>query len=1288
MRARSESPFMLLPASPPIRFEQGLSGRDESTLFQAVDDVEDLEQVAVGGAVGRILPHVLEEQDAVLVDDENAGDVLVHLAPAPLGPEEVEPLRKRPVGVDEDGERIQDLALLQAEVAGEELAVALHPAPARFVELGRVGGELDVVDLLELFGQGLEPGLDRRPVVGEDEEDLDVVLLADPLRLLEVGQLGVAVIADRAPVVGGRVAAREDDHHVLAPELRKRDLAALEGREGKVRHGLFDDGRPGLRGLGLGRGLGLRGLGGGLRAGQGQEQSRGRDDRSGGFQSGHADASLRRMPSIKDDRAEKGKAAAGADISVPEIPKSSMIEGMKNHARHRLAAFSAFLATALGLALLVLPAQVRPQQTPAAVQPDKYPLDAKIPVDSKITVGELANGLRYYIRENREPKDRAELRLVVDAGSVLEDEDQRGLAHMVEHMAFNGSKHFARQKLVDFMESIGMHFGPDLNAYTGFDETVYMLKIPTDSPEIIRTALLILEDWAHNLTFDEKAIEKERGVITEEWRLGQGAEARMRDKQFPVLFRGSRYAERQPIGKKEIIETFKPETLKRFYRTWYRPDLMAVIAVGDFDRARMEELVKKQLSGIPRDPGAPPRPVYPVPDHDGTLFAIATDKEASRSTVAVYHLLPLRDQSTVGAYRQRTVEILFNAMLNNRLDEIAQKPDPPFIGAGASEQRFVASKEVFALSALVPEGGIARGLRALYTEGERVARFGFTETEFERQKKDIMRFYDRALAQKDAEDSGEFADEFTRAFLEGEPVPGIEYEQKLQSYFMPGITLAEVNRLAGEWMTERNRVVMVNAPDKPGVKVPDAAELQAALDGVKHEEIAPYVDTVSQAPLMAQLPEPGEVVSTRTVEAAGITEWKLANGVRVVLKPTNFKEDEILLRATSPGGISLATDENLVPANTADDVVSSGGVDGFSAVELQKKLAGKAVSLTPTIGELEEGFTGSASPQDEEILFQMIYLMFTEPRPDPAVFESIKAQLKAVLENRAKNPEVVFSDTVRRTMQRDQPRFRPMTVDDIGRMDLAKSLAFYKDRFADASDFTFIFVGNLDLEKIRPLACRYLGSLPSLNRKETWKDWRVPPPDGVVKRKVVKGLEPKSLEAIVFSGGFCDSAANRLALRAAAQVLETRLRKTLREKLGETYEVSVEPYASEIPRQEYRLMIDLGADPRRIDGMTKVIFGEVKKLKDKGPTDRELADVRTAEARDYETNVRENGWWLDELAERYRLGQDPAEALKFPETLAGLSKKEVQDAARIYLNTKRYVQVTLYPEKTATAPSR
>ncbi len=372
---------------------------------------------------------------------------------------------------------------------------------------------------------------------------------------------------------------------------------------------------------------------------------------------------------------------------------------------------------------------------------------------------------------------------------------------------------------------------------------------------------------------------------------------------------------------------------------------------------------------------------------------------------------------------------------------------------------------------------------------------------------------------------------------------------------------------------------------------------------------------------------------------------------------------------------------NLVPANTADQVVPAGGLGVFSAVDLEKKLAGKAVSIRPSIDELEEGLSASASPKDAEILFQLVYMTFTEPRPDPVVFDVLKSQLKTYLENRTKSPETVFTDTLRTTLQRDQPRFRPMTVEEIPLLNLEKSLAFYRDRFADASDFTFVLVGNLDLAAIEPLVKRYLASLPSLNRKETWKDWRVSPPEGVVKRTVEKGVEPKSMTAIVFSGPFKDDPGSRINIRAAGQILESRLRKLLREKLSGTYDVGVRPSYGRVPREEFRVSIDLGTDPDRMDEMTEAIFSEIKKMQKKGPTAPEVDEIRLAESRSYETDSRQNGWWLQELSESYWLGEDPAAIVKFTDSLKLLTRDSVKAAARTYFNTKRYVQVTLYPEK-------
>jgi len=914
-------------------------------------------------------------------------------------------------------------------------------------------------------------------------------------------------------------------------------------------------------------------------------------------------------------------------------------------------------------------------------QASEISLDQKPPIDPLITVGELQNGLRYYIRENGQPENRAELRLVVNVGSVQEDEDQLGLAHFVEHMAFNGTEHFAKQELVEFMESIGMRFGPGLNAWTGFDDTTYMLRIPTDSPDVIKTAFQILEDWSHALSFEPEEIDKERGVIIEEWRLGQGAATRMRDKQFPILFKGSLYAERLPIGKKDILENFKYETLKRFYKDWYRPDLMAIIAVGDFDKLEVEALIKKHFSGLVNPPNPRPRLLAEVPDHEETLSAIATDKEQSMTTVAVYHKFPLRDTETVGALRQSIVENMYNGMLNQRFSEMAQKPDSPFLAAFSGRGLFVKSKEVYSLTAVVDEKKIKDGLEALFVESERVSRFGFTQSELDRQKINILRSLERAVAERDKSQSATYASEFIRNFLQGEPIPGIEYESKLYTRFVPEITLEDINRLGKEWITDHNRVILVNAPEKEDLQVPTEAELLDVLVSVADIEIKPYEDTVTDEPLLAEIPQPGQIVSTKTLDEIEITEWELSNGIRVVLKPTDFKDDEILFRALSPGGASLAEDEDYIPASSAADIISMGGLRNFSDIELQKMLTGKVVRVSPLISEFEEGLSGSASPKDLETMFQLIYLTFTAPRADADIFKAMTNQMKTILKNRDADPMTAFQDTLQSTLSQNHIRMRPITVETLEELDLEKSYAFYKDRFADAGDFTFIFIGNIDLETMKPLVESYLGALPTVDRVESWKDTGIDPPKGVIKKSVHKGIDPKSQTSIVFTGPFQYDSTHRTAIRAMAMVLQTRLREVLREDLGGTYSVGVRPSHDKIPDEEYSISISFGSDPKRVEELTKVIFQEIGKLKTDVSED-EVNDAREAIFRSTETGLKQNRWLLTELAFKYRLGEDPSKLLLlWEEPLKLLSPEVIQEAAQQYFNMENYVLVSLFPAK-------
>jgi zinc protease len=847
-------------------------------------------------------------------------------------------------------------------------------------------------------------------------------------------------------------------------------------------------------------------------------------------------------------------------------------------------------------------------------------------------------------------------------------------------MAFNGTKHFPKQDVVSFMQSIGMQFGAHVNAYTSFDETVYMLQVPTDKREVLDKAFLILEDWAHAVTFDPAEVDKERGVVVEEWRLGRGAGTRMMDKQLPVLLNGSRYAQRIPIGKKDILDTFKPERLKKFYADWYRPDLMAVVAVGDFDKAAIETMIKSHFGPIPKPATPTPRPTFSVPDHPGTLYTNATDKEAPSASVSVYSLLPTRDPTTVGAYRRQIVENIFASMLSARFQEIAQKPDAPFLGAGTGRGLFVRSREATTLSAMVKENEIDRGLQAMYTEAERVARFGFTETEFEREKKNTLRSLEQAVLEKDKQESSSYAAEYIRNFLQKEPIPGIVYENELYQRFVPQVTLAEINSLAKEWSPDGNRVVVVSAPEKPGLKIPDQARLAEVMKA-STEDLKPYVDAVATTPLLATPPAPGTIAKTTTKPEFGITEWQLSNGVRVVLKPTDFKQDEIMFRAYSFGGTSLASDADYVPATTASQVVYYGGLGSFGMIELQKQLAGKVAGVTPYIGSIDEGLSGGGSAKDAETLFQLIYLTFTQPRADPQMFGVITSQMKAMLANQQAQPETVFGETLQTTLYQNHLRARPLTPAIVDEMNLDKSMAFYKDRFADASDFTFVFVGSFEPETIKPLVEQYLGGLPSTNRKETWKDVNMRTAKGVVEKVVKKGVEPKSQTSIVFTGPFVHDQAHRVEIRAMASVLENRLRDVLREELGGTYSVSVGASYSKIPVQDYSVEIDFGANPTRVDELVKTVFKEIEAMKTTGPTDKQVADVKETMLRDFETSMKQNGYLLTNILARYENAEDLKDLYAIPDYYKALTPAAMQAAAKKYLDVNNYVKVTLLPEK-------
>lgn len=910
------------------------------------------------------------------------------------------------------------------------------------------------------------------------------------------------------------------------------------------------------------------------------------------------------------------------------------------------------------------------------------PGDSLLPLDPAVKVGRLPNGIRYYIRVNRRPEKRAELRLVVNAGSTQEDADQRGLAHFVEHMAFNGTTRFKKQELVDYIESIGMRFGADLNAYTSFDETVYQLLVPTDSAHILSRGFDILEDWARGVTLDTTEIRKERGVVKEEWRLGRGAGQRMFDQQLPVLFQGSLYAERLPIGTPECIDRCPPPAVRRFYADWYRPDLMAVVAVGDFDAGRIEALIRERFSVIPPATGPRVRTQATIPPRREPAVSIATDPEATSTSVSVYVQTPIGARGTVSAWREEMVEGIASGILNERLYELTQKPNPPFIGAGAGRTELVRSAEAFSFGAGVPDSGVRRGLEAVLTELERAGRHGFTQAELDRTRADYLRSLEQAYAERDKSESGGFAGQYVDHFLSGRAVPGISHDFSRAKIVLPSITVPDLNAVAKGWLSAGAPVILVNAPEKNKALIPTPAELLGLFAAVKRSPIAAYVETVSAEALVSATLEPVAITATRRDTALGTTEWTLANGVRVVLKPTDFKADELLFQAMSPGGLSLVPDSLRVSAQFAGQVVSRSGIGSFPAVELQKKLAGKAASVSPFIGSYEQGLSGSASPKDAETMFQLAYLYFTAPRLDTTAVDAFLGNAKASLANRSASPAVAFQDTLTVTLAQHHPWARPLSVAMVNEIRPSASLEYYRARFANAAGFTFFLVGSFDLDSIRPLVQRYLGNLPTRGGIDRASDRGISRPTGVVERTVRKGIEAKAQTALVFSGPAEATREQRFALNALGEILDIRLREELREELGATYGVNVSASATRIPKPEYTVYISYGSAPDQTDALVREIFAQIDTLKASGPRATDLAKYKETSIRSRETDLRQNGWWLSLLTGARREGEDPATRFALEPQLARLTPEVIRDAARTYLNTGRYVRVTLLPEGT------
>ncbi len=905
----------------------------------------------------------------------------------------------------------------------------------------------------------------------------------------------------------------------------------------------------------------------------------------------------------------------------------------------------------------------------------------KIPVDPDVRVGKLENGLTYFIRKNEKPADKIEFRLVVNAGSILEDEDQRGLAHFVEHMAFNGTKNFAKNDLVDYLQSIGVEFGADLNAYTSFDETVYMLPIPTGDPEVIKTGLQVLEDWAHNITFAEDEIDKERGVVIEEWRLGRGANQRMRDQWFPVMFKNSLYADRLPIGKKEIIENASYETIKKFYKDWYRPELMSIIAVGDVDLDGMEKMIQDQFNKIPKTKSGRERKEIKVPNHEETYVTVVTDKEAPFTQIQLVNKLESEPTSNLGELRRDMVYQLYNGMLSQRLNELRQSEDPPFVFGGSGYGSMVRSKSNYSSFAMVGEKNVEKGLTALLVENERVKQHGFTQKELDRYKTELLNRYEKGYKEADKSESRSYAAEYVRSFLTNEPIPGRAFEFKFASKMLPGISLEEVNSLASKWVKNSNRVVVITGPEKEGVALPNEGDILNLLSSATKQEIKPYVDDLEAAVLMENKPAPGKVVATEKNEELGLTTLTLGNGIQVVLKPTDFKNDEILMSGYSLGGHSIYSDDDYLSASYASQIISQSGVKSFSPTDLQKLFAGKTVRVSPYVGQLREGFSGNASPKDVETMFQMIYLYFTDPKKDESAFKSFKTRNSMIFQNIMSNPQFYFQDQISRIMSQNHPRGGGFPApEDMEKIDFNRAYEIYKDRFADASDFKFFLVGNFKVDEITPLITTYLGSLPSTGRKETWKDLGIRPPKGKVDEVVKKGTDPQSLVSITFTGPFDYGKKNNYFLSSLGEVLSNRLIDIIREEKSGVYTVRANGRGSLYPEPRYNFNISFPCGPENVESLVAATMEEIKNIQENGVTQKDLDEIKEAQRIDRAENLKRNRYWLSQISNAHYLGAKLDGFYDYEDMVEKLTTEDLKKTANQYLSGDNVIKVVLMPE--------
>ncbi len=909
----------------------------------------------------------------------------------------------------------------------------------------------------------------------------------------------------------------------------------------------------------------------------------------------------------------------------------------------------------------------------------------ELPLNPKARYGVLENGITYYVVHNEEPKERASFYIVQNVGAILENDNQNGLAHFLEHMAFNGTENFPEKGILEYLESNGVAFGRNINAYTSVDETVYNISsVPTTNENLIDSTLLVLHDWSDYLLLTDEEIDSERGVIHEEWRTRRSSGAyRMYMESRKYILEGSKYTKRDVIGDLNVIDSFEYQTIKDFYRDWYRTDLQAIVIVGDLDVDKIETRIKELFGEIKPIENPKERKYFEIEKNTEPIVGVVTDPEAGSIKFNAYvkHDATKFEDKNMGYYREKVLAELYSSMIGMRYNEMLQKGNPPFIYAYAAYHNQARLLDVYNVGVGIKEDNIIGGIEAALIENERVLQHGFLTTELERAKTALFSGYEKAYKERNKMNNDKHAGEYNNHYLTNEPAPGIEFEFELIQKLLPGIAVDEINVLAKNWNTNENRVYVLAGIEKDGLTYPTKEEILQVSTKVKSIKVDPYEDSSLDEPLVSTPPTPGKVLETKELSELGSTEWTLENGAKVIIKTTDFKENEILLNAYSKGGSSLYDAKDLPSIDMLGSFIPAFGVGNFDNVNLEKKLTGKIVKYSPSVSELYESVSGSSSIEDFETLLKLVYLQFEFPRYDEEAFGALKARYTAYVANMSADVNKAFGDTISMVKADYSERNVIFNAENIEKVDYETIKRVFGERFVDASDFTFVFVGNIDAEEVKPLIETYIGGIKATDRTESWKDNKVGFPEQDVEKHFAKQMQtPKTSIYINLHGeGIEYNAQNRILMDFVSELLDKKYMDIIREQEGGSYGVRVGGRVTSLPTPEYQLIASFDTDPEKAEKLKGIIYAEIKNLYEQEIDEVDMEEARTNFIKKREESLRKNKYWMGAIMHYSKHNEIIVTPDAYEDIVNSVTKEQIQEFAKKYLSGSNKVEVVMSP---------